>query len=430
MSKLTIERAMIAFALFVIVALAGVLLAQGRAPSVAVSQSAQGRIVVDHTSVALFEQIPPQYIEAARAMTMLFMDKSVGENISGGLDCLAGTGPASCGITPPQPYSRAAWAYQWFAEAGCGAWSDLQNCFVAQTGPALANYDAAMYGMSYMEVDQAGALNYFNQTPALNEVGDYIAFLTAADKPVVLWTSSLNRGADVDAESWNEMMRGYAASNGHHLFDLADILSHRPDGEPCLSLAGPYPAICYPDYTAQIVPGGGHLNKPGQIRAAKALWVLMAQLAGWRPGAVEPTPTLPIILPTDSPLPTPTSAPTFTPSPTPCDCPPCCVAATDTPMPPATEMPPAPTPNPPTQTPLPTDTPVPPTLPPTRTPSPTPVPLCPMPPAMAEYTADLYDAALLFRNHIWPAFNDYGMISRDQVIATRNACRDRARGYE
>jgi hypothetical protein len=28
---------------------------------------------------------------------------------------------------------------------------------------------------------------------------------------------------------------------------------------------------------------GGHLNETGQLRAAKAMWWLMARLAGWNP---------------------------------------------------------------------------------------------------------------------------------------------------
>src|SRR5690606_11229312 len=46
-------------------------------------------IVVDHTSVALFEQIPEQYLSAAANLRMLFIDRSVGGNISDGLTCLS-----------------------------------------------------------------------------------------------------------------------------------------------------------------------------------------------------------------------------------------------------------------------------------------------------------------------------------------------------
>jgi len=62
----------------------------------AAAQSQNG-IVVDHTSVALFEEIPEQYIEAAANMRMLFIDRSVGGNINDGLTCL---GYASDEVAP------------------------------------------------------------------------------------------------------------------------------------------------------------------------------------------------------------------------------------------------------------------------------------------------------------------------------------------
>ncbi len=93
-------------------------------------------------------------------------------------------------------------------------------------------------------------------------------------------------------------MRQYAIDNDKVLFDVADILSHDPDGNPCYDNRDgvPYdngntsenhpddgqniPAIC-PHYTTEA--DGGHLGSvsAGKIRVAKAYWVLMARLAGW-----------------------------------------------------------------------------------------------------------------------------------------------------
>jgi hypothetical protein len=93
-------------------------------------------------------------------------------------------------------------------------------------------------------------------------------------------------------------MRQYASANGKILFDVADILSHDPYGNPCYdNLDG----VAYdngnnsedhPDdgvarlatcqhYTTEVE--GGHLGSvsAGSIRVAKAFWVLMARIAGW-----------------------------------------------------------------------------------------------------------------------------------------------------
>jgi hypothetical protein len=84
------------------------------------------------------------------------------------------------------------------------------------------------------------------------------------------------------------------------LFDVADILTHDPDGNPCYDNRDgvPYsapgqsenfpddgldiPALCQ-HYTSEA--DGGHLGSPsaGMIRVTKAFWVLMAQIAGWEP---------------------------------------------------------------------------------------------------------------------------------------------------
>jgi hypothetical protein len=48
-------------------------------------------IVVDHTSLGQFDQIPETYLQAARNLRVLFMDRSVGANMNSALDCLTAT---------------------------------------------------------------------------------------------------------------------------------------------------------------------------------------------------------------------------------------------------------------------------------------------------------------------------------------------------
>lgn len=132
------------------------------------------------------------------------------------------------------------------------------------------------------------------------------------DKIFILWTSSLARviGNQTSYE-FNNQMREYALSNNKILFDVADIESHNPDGVECTYNG--YPAIC-PEYTSE--RSGGHLGSmsTGKIRIAKAMWVLMARIAGWVPddvGSGNSVPTPPVA--TQVPLPTATVLPTPTP---------------------------------------------------------------------------------------------------------------------
>jgi hypothetical protein len=286
-------------------------------------------IVVNHTSVALFEQIPPEYLAAAQAMTMFYTDRSVGSNVNDGLNCLAtphATAANHCkryihpdpayNTTPadvywPGTYPRPNWQFVYCTEVACT---------LAQYGATAV--DAFGYFPSYLEAPQI-ADTFFVNNPNGEDIYDLAAFETAhPETTMIYFTSSLNRGEVEATRRFNDRMRAWTAANGRILLDVADILSHTPQGQACydnrdgvLYYASDTqwenypndgintPAIC-PQYATEV--DGGHLGSvsAGKIRVAKAYWVLMAQLAGWQPGgSVAPTAT-----------PTRTAAPTATPT--------------------------------------------------------------------------------------------------------------------
>lgn len=300
-----------------------------------------GSLVIDHTSVALFDQIPEQYLQAAAALHMAFVDRSVGANIHQGLDCLThetnATAPSYCkrwqhltnypefNVDPsevnwyhPGGYDRSNWDYftwpgvgdpaiQVTCAASTGEWYGKAECFEQWASGQLNNYQVLSFQFSYLEVDHTSSIadqpgGFFWDNDTLYDVYDLQDF--AAQNPshvFIYWTSSLARGIGSPvSESFNEQMRQYAISNELPLFDVADILSHAPDGTPCYdnrdgipydngNLSENYPddgldipAIC-PHYTTET--DGGHLGSvsAGMIRVSKAFWVLMAQIAGWQP---------------------------------------------------------------------------------------------------------------------------------------------------
>ena len=75
------------------------------------SVSAQG-IVVDHTSLALFDDIPEQYLQAARDLRLLFMDRSVGVNTNDGLDCFTGSSYGSTRVTCRRDYRESGGSWE------------------------------------------------------------------------------------------------------------------------------------------------------------------------------------------------------------------------------------------------------------------------------------------------------------------------------
>lgn len=294
--------------------------------------------VVDHRHVDLFDQIPESYLTAARNLRVVFSDRSVGQNINEYLGCLTAAGwstsSSSCrrdyydqnwnwrtftptdfnaGLVPerilfepdPTRYSRANWTFEYRA----GSWSDLTRDFIESLAPAyLDSKDVLTYQFSYLNVDESSDIanpqtGFFTNNPSRYDIYDLEQFIAQhPDKVFFFWTSSLARGIGTGAAmNFNDQMRAYCQANGRILFDMADIEAHTHLNIPCydnrdgvayVSMTGAtenhpddghdYPAICQ-DWTTET--DGGHLGSVsgGGIRVVKAMWVLMARIAGWNP---------------------------------------------------------------------------------------------------------------------------------------------------
>ncbi len=272
-------------------------------------------ILVDHNSIKEFDKIPDQYRMEAASIPMLFMDRSVGANISSYLDCLASDWASArsyCkkydhrdslyAVDPSEVnwkrvWDRALWRYETWP-AGC---SEDVNCLIQYMEPRLDSFMVLGCQFSYLAVLPGSSIadpvkGFFGSTIGKNHakvLSDYAA--VHPDKKIIWWTTSLARGIGTpESQEFNEQMRDYAIRNNLILFDVADILSHDPEGRPCfdnrdgityLDESNPddhldIPAIC-PQYTTETE--GGHLGSisAGGIRVAKAFWVLMAKIAGW-----------------------------------------------------------------------------------------------------------------------------------------------------
>ncbi len=322
-------------------------------PAVSTASAEAQVVVVDHTSVALFEQIPAEYLNAAANLTMVFADRSVGSNIDDGLTCLGypsvDEAPTSCKrythvvpeFSSPASevywsrtggYNRSNWTYHNFPGGGLpdgavplpcsisnpSAWYEKLECFIQYVDANPTAYRVYSYQNSYLEVDSSSDIasstrGYFVNQASRFDIADFEALQARHPAAIFLHhTSSLARavGSQVAAD-FNGQMRAYVRSHGGYLLDVADIESHDPWGRPCYDNRDgvPYtvqgvlrenhpddglslPAVCQ-HYTPEAE--GGHLGSPdvGKIRVAKAFWVLMARIAGWNPDGQVGTPTAP-----------------------------------------------------------------------------------------------------------------------------------------
>ncbi len=237
-------------------------------------------IIIDHNSVALFEHIPEQYLEAARGIRMVFMDRSVGYNIHEGLNCLTATSwsaaPASCRrdfydadwnwktfseqdylnnqvpsliLFEPDPvrYNRSNWIFQYHA----GSWEELVEDFVQVQFPAyVSTNDVLSFQFSYLNIDFDSTIDgqvnpdgsyspgFFDADPGNPdrwEISDIEALEAQyPNKLIIHWTTSLARNlGSQDGVNFNNQMRQYAVANDKILFDVADIEAHDPNGFAC-----------------------------------------------------------------------------------------------------------------------------------------------------------------------------------------------------
>ena len=288
--------------------------------------------------MALFDQIPEEVLQAARALRMMYADASVGNNISETLNCLAAAGWAESlpycrmdyipGSTAVKTYTRADFSSgnvpanilftpsavrydrsNWTFVGKTNEWSHYTQDFIENIAPGyLDEKDVLSYQFNYQHVAGNQPIanpetGFFSNNPDRYDVYDLEAFIAQhPDKTFFFWTTSLARSIGTqEALDFNTQMRAYAARNSLILFDVADIESHTPTGEPCYDnrdgveycdMHGncenypddglDLPAICQA-YTSELE--GGHLGATaaGGLRLAKAMWVLMAQIAGWRP---------------------------------------------------------------------------------------------------------------------------------------------------
>lgn len=252
-------------------------------------------LVIDHAAVADFERIPEESIRKASQLRFLLRSASIGVNIDMALNCLMDNFPdrprrpnfCDRGIPPGQVlfsrrYDRTNWRIE--SRGNPGWWqkvSDFAGRLEKTKGEAL---DVASFNFNYGDGIPGSEIaeRFFVTAPdkRFGNVGNVQAAQKASpDIVVVWWTMALPRKSAPEMRDFNSRMRAYAQAHGIVLFDLADIESHRPDGAPCVDNQGQQLEALCQDYTNE--KDAGHLNALGGQRVAKALWVLMARLAGW-----------------------------------------------------------------------------------------------------------------------------------------------------
>ena len=112
---------------------------------------------------------------------------------------------------------------------------------------------------------------------ALGAHRDAMAAIAAAHPrtALVYATMPLKPDDNRQREFFNAYLRGDAAAHGRPLLDIADIQAHDAGGALAMNSHGPVLAADW------VKPGTTAMGDEGEIRLAKAWWVLMARVSGW-----------------------------------------------------------------------------------------------------------------------------------------------------
>jgi len=305
----------------------------------------QGQIIADHSVVDKYDDIPQHYIDKVKAMWIVIAGESHSEAYRAGLTLLEGINPAFAVSVKesgtPESYtnlnlrcSRATWGdysnssgwiygygeEDWFtnstaiARTKTGiAYCNTHNLAISAIGfgwcwdpvgdnvstTADAVYGCRWYGWSEGSIsgdccwgldasDYPITGNSVSMDTYLHVTKEYTDYCSANGLPTKVFFTT----GPVDSY-YNAGERGYQGSikydyirsyvkadHSRILFDYADILCYDNDGTPSKATWNnhTFPIISPTNLGDETI---GHIGSAGAIRLAKAMWWMLARIAGW-----------------------------------------------------------------------------------------------------------------------------------------------------
>lgn len=270
-----------------------------------------GQIIADHTVVDKYDDIPQYYIDQVKKMWLSYAGESHADAIRTGMVLLENINQvysvSQISTGTPEPYTasnlrvnEATWGsyrngptgwvhfygeQDWFTSAGAIAQTKAGLDYCASNGPALSAFG---FGWCY-DPD----INYTNIGPYISATQEYIDYCTSRGYPTKVFFTT----GPVDGTSYTNSGRGglygyniylryvairdYVSRDASRvLFDYADILSHDDNGAAStLPWNGDtYQVVTPTNGTPEQV---GHISNAGAVRLAKAMWWMLARMAGW-----------------------------------------------------------------------------------------------------------------------------------------------------
>jgi uncharacterized protein YjdB len=309
-----------------------------------------GQVIADHTVVDKFDEIPQYYINEVKKMWVSYTGESHSIGVRNGLASLAAVNPTyAVDITtnPPRQYTDAnlrfngtTWgdvstATGWITNSGEEDWYTSELAIARKkagllychtNGPALSAfgygwcwdqtqtegnpttnadpvYGVHWYGRSAgspqgdrpwgLDADDFAVTgNSVSLDSYLNATQEYINYCAANGIPTkVFFTTgpvdTYTGEAGYQGYLKNERIRAYVdAHPSAILFDYADILCYDDNGALTTTTwnGHTYPIITP---TNELPVYSGHISQSGGVRIAKAMWWMLARMAGWDGGTAS-----------------------------------------------------------------------------------------------------------------------------------------------
>jgi len=281
--------------------------------------TAASPVIIDHTSVDQYQQIPDCWIEQVKNERMVahYLGGSHARQMHNGLVLLEAQNPKYSADVNGNPglfadenslrdlRGRYTSQYNSWSDSG-GAdhyWRDdtAKQTLVSTIGQAntVLGYPVAvsLYGWSYHMCNpsystnelghpfsDADLQNYLNAIAEFNGNSSINATKFAYHTSVTDCNTTYGPGMN----RWNQMIRDEAAAKGGILFDQADIENWN-NSNTSRYVVNNTIYLRHPDYAESVPPdtyppgslNTDHTNDALDIRKAKALWVLLARIAGW-----------------------------------------------------------------------------------------------------------------------------------------------------
>ena len=315
-------------------------------PTVTGTPVVPSAIIIDHTSVDLYDDIPPEYMTIIKTMWLNLPGESHASGYRKGLTFLYDQDTNYPVIvtesSPPEPYREDALRISglnrnpynnWDSGAGEAKWyadpaqrtrlinhltyCNTNNLEIAAMGFGWC-WDMTWHNSPGGTADPVYTVRWAGSSDGgpegdarwgldaedfaltgntvcmdtyLSATEEYIAHSTLNGYPTkVIFTTGPVDGYSGESGCQrhikHEYMRSYVITNNRILFDYADILSYNDAGlENTLTWSGISYQMIHSDnmqdFSTPYVEDGDHIGQVGALRLGKALWVLMARIAGW-----------------------------------------------------------------------------------------------------------------------------------------------------